>query len=213
MRLPLWTLLLALVPLACGGPTVGEIASLEVSLSLSGVGETEDVEVSRLYLSAASLSLIPCRENIEPLALPAREYDLLVEPAPRELVRTAVTELCALELEVEAAGESKLDGIPEGAALWVEGTDAAGEPFAVASTRATTLRLESSDEGGFGVVPSLLGLDLGELLSSVPLGGSEEEVDLALSERLAPAAALYADENGDRRLGKDEGTPIALPVP
>src|SRR5688500_2705836 len=88
----------------CGGPSVADILGDEVVMSLTGVSSapdlvgvseaTEGLGVSRLYVSTSTLTVMPCSGDANDVVLGARGYDLLTSPAPRELIGTAVTELC-----------------------------------------------------------------------------------------------------------------------
>lgn len=213
MSKSLLTLLLACAPLSCGGPSVGEIVSQEVVMRLSTVGEgRRTAQVERLIVNASSVRLEACAENVEPLELGARSYDLAQERAPSETVRTAVKAHCGVRLEVEPLDGVEREGVPEGASLHVEGTDAEGEPFTVTSTEAFRLELRAVDEGGFGVVPLLLGVDVTALLADLPLDEeSSEEASRLLPEKLVAASALYTDEDDDGELDDDESDPVALP--
>jgi hypothetical protein len=130
---------------------------------------------------------------------------------PREAVGTLVTDWCGLELDIDPVAKNATDGVPEGASLYVEGTDADGAAFALTSEASASVRLEAVDGASFGDVPLLLGLDVSAWLDGVPLAP-----ELALTageqlvERASAALALYADPNDSQSLDDDETTPVAV---
>lgn len=205
---------------ACGGPKLGDLQISEITLTLTGTASQPDVaaigesagglSVTRAYVSASSLSLLPCSKDAAHVMLGPRGYDLLLEPPPSEGVTTAVTELCGLRLDVDPLSENALEGVPEGASLFVEGNDADGAPFQLSSDSSLSLLLEADEDASFGAAPLLLGFDVSLWLAGIPL--AEDRVDDAvelLEAQLESAAALYVDGNDDQRLDDDEKTPVA----
>jgi hypothetical protein len=204
----------------CGGPEVGDIVGNEVSVTVTGVASAPEVAaigeaqggslVTRAFVSASSLSLMPCRDSAGAVSLGARGYDLLSDPAPSERVTTAVYELCGLRVDIDPVSESATDGVPPGSSLYVEGQDAAGEAFSLSSERSVSLLFEAEDGSSFGEQPLLLGFDLSIWLAGLPL--PEEYADAALDlfdAHLVDSAALYVDSNGNQALDDDEQTPVA----
>jgi hypothetical protein len=221
MRRSLLWLLVTPLALACSSPGVADLAASEVVITVTGVASEPELAalgdsqgglgVSRVFVSTSSFSLLPCDAGASDLTLEPRGYDLLAEAVPREVVGTLVTDLCSLRLDIDPVAQSALEGVPEGASLYVEGTDAAGTAFTLASESSTSLRLEAVDGVSFGDAPLLLGLDVSTWLDGVPL---TPELALVASEqlveRLPGAFALYADENENQRLDEDETTPVAV---
>lgn len=213
----------ALLAAACGGPEVGDIVGNEVSLTVTAVASAPEVAalgeaqsgvgVSRAFVSTSALSLMPCREGADDVTLGARGYDLLSEPAPSERVTTAVYDLCNLRLDIDPVSQSAADGVPEGASLYVEGKDAAGEPFALSSERSVSLLFPAESGASFGDQPLLLGFDASVWLAGIPL--TEDLADAAqdlFDSQLVDSVALYVDSNGNQALDDDEQTPVARAV-
>jgi hypothetical protein len=207
----------------CGGPEVGDIVGNEVSLTVTGVASAPEVaaigenqqglRVTRAFVSASSLSLMPCRDGASAVTLGARGYDLLSDPPPSERVTTAVYELCGLRIDIDPVSTSATDGVPPGASTFVEGRDATRMAFSLSSERSVSLLFEAEDGSSFGEQPLLLGFDLSVWLAGVPL--SEEFADAALDlfdAQLVDSAALYVDSNGNQALDDDEQTPVARAV-
>jgi hypothetical protein len=212
-------LALAALSVACGGPSVGELISQEVSLTVRAVssdpsavalGEPDGgAALSRAFLSASALTLLPCSEDIELLVLEPRGYELLAEPPPSERISTAVNTFCGVRLDVEPLEENAAPGVPEGASLFVEGTDASGAPFSRSSSASLSVLLETDEAESFGKVPLLLGFDAVAWLPDLQL--AEDMSDLpasALEEQLEAAVALYVDVDEDGVLDDDESRPI-----
>jgi hypothetical protein len=206
MRLAL--LALAALPLSCGGPTVGEIVSLELSLtaravssdsSAVAIGEPDGgVGLSRAYLGVKQMRFEPCNEEITPIDLEPRGYELIATPPYGERIKTAVQSYCAIELELAPLEKG-------GASVQVEGTDADAQPFELSTDEAFSLRLEAEDADGFGPGPFLLGVDAATWLAGLPL--SEDMADQAASllrEQLQASVTLYVDVNDDGVLDPDE---------
>lgn len=192
----------------------------EVSLTVAGVASAPDVAaigeaqqglgVTRMYVSTSALSLMPCREGADDVTLGARGYDLLSEPAPSERVTTAVYDLCSVRVDIDPVSQSAADGVPEGASLYVEGKDAAGEPFALSSERSVSLLFPAESGKSFGDQPLLLGFDASVWLAGIPL--TEDLADAAqdlFDSQLVDSVALYVDSNGNQALDDDEQTPVA----
>src|SRR5438034_4469423 len=90
---------LSLLPSAlcmgCGGPTVGDVAGQEVTLSVVGLESAPDVAaigegrgglgVSRAFVSVSALQLVPCATDASPIVLAPRGYDLVSTPRPSEV--------------------------------------------------------------------------------------------------------------------------------
>lgn len=210
----------ALSSAACGGPELGDIVGNEVNLTMTAVASAPEVAaigepqgglgVSRAYVSTSSLSLMPCAENASSLTLGARGYDLLQEPSPNERVTTASWQLCGLRLDVDPVSESAVDGVPRGSSLYVEGQDAAGATFTLASERSCALLFTPDEAASFGEQPLLLGFDVSLWLAGLPLPAAQAEMAGKLfADQLQESAALYVDSNGNRVLDDDEKTPVA----
>lgn len=213
-------LLVAVMAAACGGPEVGDIVGNEVNLTVTGIASTPEqaalgepqagLGVSRAFVSSSALSLLPCSANASDVTLGARGYELLQEPPPSERVSTAAFELCGLRVDVDPVSESAVDGIPEGSSLYVEGKNAAGEPFTLASERSVSLLFEPESGSSFGEQPLLLGFDVSVWLAGLPLPAELADMSAELFDaQLLDAAALYVDSNGNQVLDDDEQTPVA----
>jgi hypothetical protein len=199
---------------------LGELETSAVTVTLAGLASQPDVAalgepesglgVSRAYVSASSLSLVPCRSSAAELVLPSRGYELVQTPPPREYVTTAVTELCGLRLEVEPLGETAGAGVPEGASLYVEGQDAMGDSFSLASDASLSLLFEATEAASFGDLPLLLGFDVSTWLAGLPVPEDmAAEQRQAFEAQLLDAAALYVDANENGALDDDEAMPVA----
>jgi hypothetical protein len=216
------SLLLALLPLGCGGPSVGDILGERVSMTVTGVASAPELasigeaaggsSVKRLYVSTSSLTTMPCREDASDIVLGARGFDLLTSPPPHETISTSVTELCGLRIDIDPLSQNALEGIPEGAAVYAEGTDAAGMPFAARSERSSSIRLEAVGGVPFGERALLLGFDVSAWLSGLSFSGDMADEEL-LSEQTSAAVALYVDQNENLSLDEDEKTPVATVAP
>lgn len=212
--------LLAGLVAACGGPEVGDIVGSEVTLTVTAVagapevaalGEAEQgLGVSRAFVSTSALSLIPCVANASAVTLGARGYELLQVPAPSERVTTATFELCGLRVDIDPVSGSAVDGLPDGSSLFVEGEDAAGEPFMLTSESSASLLFEPENGSSFGEQPLLLTFDVSIWLAGLPLPPEQADVSAQLFDsQLLEGAALYVDNNGNGRLDDDEQTPVA----
>jgi hypothetical protein len=215
---------LSALAVGCGGPTVGDIVAQDVTLAIAGTASAPDVAalgdaqgglgVSRAFVSASALSLIPCAEGAADIVLDPRGYDLLLTPPPSEDVSTAVSEFCGLRLDVEPVTENATDGIPKGVSLYVEGQDAAGTAFTLSSESAASLLFEPKSGSSFGTEPLLLGFDLSIWLAGLPLPEDMADMSAALFDsQLLDSAALYIDSNANQALDADEQTPIAHAKP
>ncbi|RYZ05580.1 MAG: hypothetical protein EOO73_18980 [Myxococcales bacterium] len=208
-------LALAALSVACGGPTVGDLVSQEVSLTVRAVssdpsavsiGEADGgAALTRAFVSASAITLLPCNEEAAPIVLEPRGYELVGETPYGERITTAVRTFCGVQLDVAPVEDTEAEGVPAGASLYVEGTDADGAPFTLSSDASFSLRLEAEDEEGFGKVPLLLTVDAATWLAGLPL--SEDMSDMAASpfvDQLQAALALYVDLDDDGALDPDE---------
>lgn len=220
MRPPLLALLVTPLALACSSPGVANLAASEVAVTVTGVASAPEVaalgesqgglSVSRVFVSSSSFRLLPCDSGSADVTLEPRGYDLLAEAVPREVVGTLVTKWCGLQLDIDPVSRNAAEGVPDGASLYVEGTDAEGAAFALSSAASTSVKLEALDGEGFGSVALLLGLDVSTWLEGVML--TPEQADMTseqLSERAPTAFGLYADQNDNQSLDEDETTPVA----
>jgi hypothetical protein len=193
----------------CGSPGIseGQVSTVSITLttttsdpSVATAGEPAGgLVVSRAFLSASSLTLLPCDSKAGEIALSPRGYDLVGATAPSEYVTTAVTDLCALRLDIDPLAQNATEGIPEGASLYVEGVDAAGTAFALSSEQSLSLMLEGEASSSFGELPLFLAFDLSTWLTAIPLTEDLMKTAIELLETQARgAAAVYvdADENG-----------------
>jgi hypothetical protein len=166
--------------------------------------------VTRAFLSASALSLLPCNEQVADLILDARGYELVHQPPFSEVVTTAVNDFCGIRLDIDPVDENMVDDVPEGASLYVEGTDAAGEPFTLTTESSFSLLLETEADTGFSKTPLLLGFDASIWLAGLPL--PEELATMSVDmfdEQLRASVALYVDTDDDGVLDEDETTAIA----
>ena len=214
--------------LGCSSPALGELETSTVSLTLTTTASNPAVAttgepagglvVSRVFVSASSLTLQPCRADAAEIVLPPRGYDLLTTPAPSEYVTTAVTELCGLRLDIDPLAQNATDGIPEGASIYVEGTDAAGTPFTLASEQSLSLMLEANADASFGELPLLLAFDLSTWLAAIPMaeGMSEAMIEMAIEMfelQARTSLAVYVDSDESGTLDEGEQTAVAQPAP
>jgi hypothetical protein len=146
--------------------------------------------------------------------LPPRGYDLVSSLPPNEYVTSAVTELCALRLDIDPLAQNASDGVPEGASIFVEGSDAAGVPFALSSEQSLSLMLETASDTTFGEQPVFVGFDLSTWLAAIPLTEDMAKTATELLEtQLRSAVGLYADSNASGALDDDELQAIAQTPP
>lgn len=218
-------LLLGLLPLtiACGGPSAGEIVQQRLTVTLSATSSQPQLAapeesqgglaVTRAFVAASAMTLVPCSDDVASVVLGARGYDLLVDPA--EEVTTGVSDWCAIELDLDPVNEASAEGVPDGATLYVEATDAQGAEYVFASERSQALRFETTGGGAFVGASLVLGFDLALWLTGLPIAEpdmTEAETEL-LDSQLRSAVALYADGNENEQLDEDEATPIAIAAP
>lgn len=190
--------------------TVSAVASAPEQVALGeGAG---GLGVTRAFLNTSALGLLPCDAGAADLTLGRRGYDLLAEPAPRELVGTAVTKFCSVRLDIDPVKPTP-EGVPEDAAIYAEGTDAAGTAFGFSTSTSTSVLLQAVDDVPFGDQPLLLGLDVSVWLGELTLDDVTNDPEAAQAEldsHTASALAVYADLNDDRALDDDETTPLAV---
>lgn len=211
---------MGLLSAACGGPELGDIVELEVSMAVVGtasapelvaVGETQGgLGVTRAFLSASAVTLVPCEEDVSGLELGARGYDMLQEPPLSERVTTGVSEFCAVRVEVDPLTNNAREGIPEGASMYVEAETSDGTAVTLTSESSSSLLLEAEEGKSFGEQPLLLGIDVSVWLAGLPLPEEMAEMSAELfDEQLQGAAAIYVDANGNQALDEDEQTAVA----
>jgi hypothetical protein len=213
-------LVLAVLSGACGGPELGDIVELEVSMAVVGtasapetaaVGETQGgLGVTRAFLSASAVTLVPCEANVSGLELGARGYDVLQEPPQSERVTTGVSKFCGVRLELDPVTSNARDGIPAGASLYVEAAASDGTAVTLKSEGSSSLLLEAEAGHSFGEQPLLLGIDVSVWLAGLPLPEEMAEMSGELFEsQLQGAAAIYVDTNANQALDTGEETPVA----
>lgn len=216
-----WLFAFTSAVLGCGGPTLADLETGAVSLRLTATSSQPEVAapgpgagglgVTRVFVSSSLLSLLPCKKEAAAVALAPRGYDLLLEPAPSEYVSTAVTELCGLRLDIDPLTQNGSEGVPDGASLLVEGTDATGaSSFRLASGRSWSLLLESPTGASFGDRPLLLAFDLSTWLAGLPLAQEGADVALdVLESRVEAALGLYIDADDDGIVDDEERAAVA----
>lgn len=210
------------VPLlaACGSPGVGDLIEPELTLTLTAhssepakvaVGDAQDgLGVTRAFVAASALSLVPCSKDVSGIVLEARGYDLLRSPS--EAVSTAVTAWCALELDLDPVDGTTTTGVPDGSTLYVSAKDAADTAFSFSSDRSTSLRFEATDsDEGFPSSSLIIGFDMSKWLAGLPIAEPDmtETESGVLYDQLPGSVALYVDSNLNQELDDDETTPIA----
>ena len=221
---PTVAIALAGLAVACGGPTVGELAAQEVTLTVSGVASAPEVAaigkptsglgVSRAFVSTTALRFQACDEGAADVALTPRAYELLSDPPPSESITTAVQELCGLRVDIGPAEQGGTDGVPQGATLYAEATDESGASFAFTSEASSSLRFEADAAKSFGSEPLLLGIDVSTWLGGLPLDAeTSDETAERFAAQLADAAALFVDANGNGVLDDDEREPLLQSKP
>ena len=197
---------MGLLSAACGGPELGDIVELEVSMAVVGtasapevvaVGETQGgLGVTRAFLSASAVTLVPCEANVSGLELGGRGYDVLQEPPVR--------------LELDPLTSNAREGVPEGASMYVEAETSDGTAVTLTSESSSSLLLEAEEGKSFGEQPLLLGIDVSVWLAGLPLPEEMAEMSAELfDEQLQGAAAIYVDANGNQALDEDEQTAVA----
>ena len=210
----------ALALLGCGSPAIGEgqVSSVSVTFTTTATdpavataGEPAGgLVVSRAFVSASSLTLVPCDTKAAELVLPPRGYDLVSSLPPNEYVTTAVTDLCALRLDIDPLTQNATDGVPEGASIHIEGVDAAGTPFTLTSEQSLSIMLEAEADSSFGDLPLLLAFDVSTWLTAIPLTEDMTEMATELLEMQARGAvALYVDADKNGALDESEQSAVA----
>jgi hypothetical protein len=218
MRTPL--LLAASALLGCGSPSLGDLDTGTVAITVSGIatqpavvslGEPQGgMGVASAFVSMSSLTLLPCRADAAEVTLSARGYELLNDPPLQELVNTAVTELCGLRFDIDPLEQNATEGVPEGASLYVTGTNALGAEFEIASEQSFSLSFEVDSNDSFGAEPLILGFDVSTWLAAVPMDVGYEHLTVeAVENQLRSSVALYRDGDGNGVLEGDEQTPVA----
>ncbi|HEX2877658.1 MAG TPA: hypothetical protein VHP33_40695 [Polyangiaceae bacterium] len=213
-------LVLVVMGAGCGGPELGDIVELEVSMAVVGtasapetaaVGEAQGgLGVTRAFLSASAVTLVPCESNVSGLELGARGYDVLQEPPQSERVTTGVSNFCGVRLELDPVTSNAREGIPEGATMYVEAVASDGTAVTLTSERSSSLLLEAESGTSFGEQPLLLGFDVSLWLQGLPLPEEMAEMSGELFDaQLQGAAAIYVDANGNQALDEGEETPVA----
>jgi hypothetical protein len=211
-----------LASLGCGSPAIGEGQVSTVSVTFTTTASDPAVAtagepagglvVSRAFLSASSLTLVPCDSKAAELVLPPRGYDLVSSLPPNEYVTTAVTDLCALRLDIDPLAQNATDGIPEGASIHIEGVDAAGTAFTLSSEQSLSFMLEAEADSSFGDLPLLLAFDVSTWLTAIPLTEDMTETATELLETQARGAVgLYVDADKNGTLDEAEQSAVALP--
>lgn len=217
--------LFALLALGCGGPSIGDLATPTVSLTVSAiatqpgvaaVGEAQGgLGIERAFVSMSSLTLSPCRAGAAEVVLSARGYELISDPPFDETVTTAANELCSLRFDIDPLSQNNVEGVPEDAAFYAAGHNAAVDmPFEMSSDLSLSLVFETDADASFGTEPLLLGFDLSAWLATIP--PEPELFELAqdrFESQLRSAASLYVDRNDNGALDEDEQTPIATASP
>ena len=214
------SLALALLGLGCGGPSVADLAGDEVLLTVTAVtsdpnvastGESQGgLGVSRAFVSASAVTLLPCSRDAGALDLGARGYELAQDPPMTERVTTAVAELCGLRVDIDPVDAVAAEGIEPGTTLYVAARDADGNDVTLSSDQSLSLLFEAESGASFGDQPLLLGFDVSTWLAGLPL--PEEMADesaTVLDSQLLGSAALYVDRNLNHALDADEQTPVA----
>jgi hypothetical protein len=214
------SLALALFGLGCGGPTLADLEQDELVLTVTAVASDAKVAapaespgglaVSRAYVSASAVTLLPCLSDASALGLGARGYELAQDPPMTERITTAVSEYCGLRVEIDPVDDVAAEGVEPGTTLYVAARDAAGNDVTLTSDRSVSLLFEAESDASFGDQPLLLGFDVSTWLAGLPL--AEEMADesaLQLAAQLPTSAALYVDRNLNHALDADEQTPVA----
>jgi hypothetical protein len=202
-----WSMVLASLGVACGGPAVGDLEERDVVFSLTALGAPEGLTLTHAFVSASSLSLLPC--NAADLVLDGRGYDLLGDPPPSERITTATNELCGLRIDVDPVDKNAQAGVPDGASLYVEATDTDDATISFTSENSFSLLFELEEGGSLPVEPLLVGFDTSAWLAGLPLAMPDDDRTAQLfDQQLYDAAALYVDHDGNGALEGDETTPL-----
>lgn len=214
------SLALGLVGLGCGGPALADLGQGEVSLTVTAVASDPQVAapgesqgglgVSRAFVSASAVTLLPCASDVSALGLGARGYELAQDPPMTERVTTAVSEFCGLRVEIDPVDEVSADGVEPGTTLFVAAQDPDGNDVTLTSDSSRSLLFEAESGGSFGEQPLLLGFDVSTWLLGLPLPDDmADETAMSFDSQLTNSAALYVDRNLNHALDADEQTPVA----
>jgi hypothetical protein len=211
---------MGLLGLGCGGPSVAALSEDEVLLTVSAVASDPEVAsigeargglgVSRAFVSASAVTLLPCSSDASPLGLGARGYELAQDPPMTERVTTAVSELCGLRVEIDPVDAVVAEGVEPGTTLYVAARDRDGNDVTLSSDASLSLLFEAEAGASFGDQPLLLGFDVSTWLAGLPLPEEMADESGALFDsQLMGSAALYVDGNLNHALDADEQTPVA----
>lgn len=214
------SLALGLTGLGCGGPTLADLEQDEVLLTVTAVasdpqvaapGESQGgLAVSRAFVSASAVTLLPCAKDVSAIGLGARGYELTQDPPMTERVTTAVSEFCGLRVEIDPVDEVSADGVEPGTTLFVAAQDRDGNDVTLTSDSSRSLLFEAESGKSFGDEPLLLGFDVSTWLLGLPLPEDmAEKATMAFDSQLMASAALYVDRNLNYALDGDEQTPVA----
>jgi hypothetical protein len=206
---------ITLSSIGCGGASLGDLEGPSVSVTLTTTASDPSIAttgepsggllVARVFVSTSSFTLQPCSEEAAEIVLPPRGYDLVTSPVPSEYVTTAVTELCGLRLDIDPLSRNASEGVPEGASMYVQGSDAAGAPFELSSEQSLSLALEANPNSSFGDQPLILAFDLSTWLANIPRAEGMAEIAIELFETQARSSVgLYVDANENGGLDEDE---------
>ena len=213
-------LVVGLLGVGCGGPALADLAQDEVMLTVTAVASDTNVastgesqgglEVSRAFVSASAVTLLPCLSDASPLGLGARGYELAQDPPMTERVTTAVAELCGLRVEIDPVDVVTAEDIHPGTTLFVAARDMDGNDVTLSSDSSLSLLFEVEPGASFGDEALLLGFDVSTWLAGLPLPEEMAEESATLfGSQLHGSAALYVDRNRNRALDADEQTPVA----
>lgn len=198
----------------------GTVVIAPVSRDATSKGVTFDAA----ELSITFMSLRACAADTATLQTRNFPIELFHQPSPRVIFVSAVTDYCAVNLELGPAAASGTLPDLTGFTARFRGTRADGAPFEIKSTLANGFSFTS--ETILAADKLVLGADLEAWLANVDLDAvtpnddgtvlvdADDNADAlaAFDAAVVDAFALYVDANGDGALSEGELTPVATAV-
>jgi hypothetical protein len=197
----------------------------EIQISaLDGSVDDQSLAIDRAAIYIQKLTFMPCDPQAASIGTTAFPVDVFVFPPSSLVLDTAVSDYCAIHVEL-AAGTSTKPAL-DAATVHVAGSREDGAPFEVTSTVAASLDFVSMPIGKpLDATKLFLGVDFDAWFADADVSGADPDDDgavlvnadsnadlLEAFDAAAPSAfALYVDDNRDGTLTDDELDPVARP--
>jgi hypothetical protein len=225
---PLGSRVLALMTLvaalnACtSGADAGPSGGAEISLGALASGPTgQGLSLDRTWVSLSRVTLVPCASDAARLSTYDFPVNLLAASPAHLSFESAVSDYCAVHLELGPATASRPAELT-GLSAFVTGARSDDEPFELRSTLATSLDFVSP-VGPLDAMKLFVGVDLDAWFTDADVNGaaagdsgvvlvdgtSNPDVLAAFDAGVGLAFSLYVDADGDEKLAGDELTPVA----